>query len=93
MSQPAFDLGDLADAPGADTYTVSQLATAINDSLRRRFSDGVWVRGEIHSLNERGPHLYFKLVEHDRRRGRLDRRRAVRAVSQPVAADAERSTG
>ncbi len=62
--QPAFDLGDVADAPGDDTYTVSQLATAINDSLRKRFNDGVWVRGEIHSLRAGGPHLYFKLVEH-----------------------------
>jgi exodeoxyribonuclease VII large subunit len=63
MSQPAFDFGAEADAPGDETYTVSELATAINDSLRRRFSDGVWVRGEIQSLYERGPHLYFKLVE------------------------------
>src|SRR6478735_5498597 len=63
MSQPAFDFGELADSPGYDTYTVSQLATAINESLRRRFSDGVWVRGEIQSLYERGPHLYFKLLE------------------------------
>lgn len=65
MSQPAFDFGEgYADGPGDDTYTVSQLSTAINDALRRRFSDGVWVRGEIQGLNERGRHLYFKLVEH-----------------------------
>jgi exodeoxyribonuclease VII large subunit len=65
VSQPAFDFGDgYADDPADDTYTVSQLATAINDALRRRFSDGVWVRGEIQGCYERGPHLYFKLVEH-----------------------------
>lgn len=65
MSQPAFDFGDgYADDPHDDTYTVSQLATSINDALRRRFSDGVWVRGEIQGCYERGPHLYFKLVEH-----------------------------
>jgi exodeoxyribonuclease VII large subunit len=64
VSQPSFDFGDgYADGAADDTYTVSQLATAINDSLRRRFSDGVWVRGEIQGCYERGPHLYFKLVE------------------------------
>jgi exodeoxyribonuclease VII large subunit len=65
VSQPSFDFGEeYADGARDDTYTVSQLATAINDSLRRRFSDGVWVRGEIQGCYERGPHLYFKLVEH-----------------------------
>ena len=63
VSQPAFDFGEEADAPGDETYTVAELAGAINEALRRRFSDGVWVRGEIQGLNERGPHLYFRLVE------------------------------
>ena len=50
MSQPAFDL-ELDD--GAEpTYTVGELAEAINSALRRRFEYGVWVRGEIQGWNE-----------------------------------------
>ncbi len=65
MSQPAFDFGDEAhDDPGNPTYTVGELAEAINDQLRRGFSDGVWVRGEIDGLRNSGPHTYFALVEH-----------------------------
>ena len=61
MSQPAFDL-ELDD--GAEpTYTVGELAEAINSALRRRFDDGVWVRGEIQGWNERNQHAYFRLVE------------------------------
>ena len=64
MSQPAFDFGDepLDDAANP-TYTVAELAEAINDQLRRGFSDGVWVRGEIDGLRHSGPHTYFSLVE------------------------------
>ncbi len=61
MSQPALDL-DLDDG-GLPTYSVGELAEAINGALRRRFTDGVWVRGEIQGWNERGPHAYFRLVE------------------------------
>ena len=50
------------------TYTVGELAEAINGALRRRFDDGVWVRGEIQGWNERGQHAYFRLVEDSRRR-------------------------
>ena len=52
MSQPAFDFGDdeLDDAANP-TYTVGELADAINDTLRRGFSDGVWVRGEIAAVH------------------------------------------
>ncbi|MFW2335720.1 exodeoxyribonuclease VII large subunit [Ilumatobacter sp.] len=65
MSQPAFDFGDEpADDPANPTYTVGELADAINDQLRRGFSDGVWVRGEIDGLRGSGPHTYFALVEH-----------------------------
>jgi exodeoxyribonuclease VII large subunit len=60
-SQVAFDL-DLDDG-GEPTYGVGELADAINGALRRQFSDGVWVRGEIQGFNERGPHAYFRLVE------------------------------
>jgi exodeoxyribonuclease VII large subunit len=64
MSQPAFDFGDEpADDPSNPTYTVGELADAINDQLRRGFSDGVWVRGEIDGLRHSGPHTYFTLVE------------------------------
>ncbi len=64
MSQPAFDFGDEPhDDPTNPTYTVGELADAINDQLRRGFSDGVWVRGEIDGLRHSGPHTYFALVE------------------------------
>jgi exodeoxyribonuclease VII large subunit len=61
MSQVAFDF-DLDDG-GVPTYTVGELAEAINSALRRRFTDGVWVRGEIQGFSERGAHAYFRLVE------------------------------
>jgi exodeoxyribonuclease VII large subunit len=65
MSQPAFDFGDEPlDDPVNPTFTVGELSDAINDQLRRGFSDGVWVRGEIDGLRHSGPHTYFALVEH-----------------------------
>lgn len=65
MSQPAFDFGDEpVDDPVNPTYTVGELADAINDRLRSGFSDGVWVRGEIDGFRNSGPHTYFTLVEH-----------------------------
>ena len=76
VSQPAFDFGDEPlDDPANPTYTVVELAEAINDQLRRGFSDGVWVRGEIDGLRNSGPHTYFSLVEH------ADDGRAVLGVS------------
>lgn len=68
MSQPGFDFGseggDLdLDDHGSPTFTVGELADAINGALRRRFDDGVWVRGEIQGWSERGAHAYFRLVE------------------------------
>ncbi len=57
----AFDF-DLDDG-GIPTYSVGELAEAINSAIRRRFTDGVWVRGEIQGWSERGPHAYFRLVE------------------------------
>jgi exodeoxyribonuclease VII large subunit len=64
VSQPAFDFGDdeLDDA-AIPTYSVGELADAINDALRRGFSDGVWVRGEITGWSDRGQHAYFTLVD------------------------------
>ena len=61
MSQPSLDL-DLDDG-GVPTYTVAELSDAINGALRRRFDDGVWVRGEIQEWKERNGHAYFRLVE------------------------------
>lgn len=61
MSQVAFDF-DLDDG-GVPTYSVGELAEAINSALRRKFTDGVWVRGEVQGWSERGPHAYFRLVE------------------------------
>ena len=63
MSQPSFDFDDPdvdVDDGGEPTYTVGELADAINGTLRRGFGDGVWVRGEIQGWNERGPHAYFR---------------------------------
>ena len=65
MSQPAFDFDDVElDDATNPTYTVGELADAINDQLRRGFHEGVWVRGEIDGLRQGGPHTYFSLVEH-----------------------------
>lgn len=61
MSQPAFDLE--FDDGGVPTYSVGELSDAINGVLRNKFSDGVWVRGEIQGYNERGPHAYFRIGE------------------------------
>jgi exodeoxyribonuclease VII large subunit len=67
MSQPQFDFGAAAD--GADelqpegTYTVSQLAEAVNAQLRGGFREGVWVRGEIQGWSARGAHAYFTLAD------------------------------
>ncbi len=64
MSQPAFDFGDDDRNDAADpTYSVGELGDAINDTLRRGFSDGVWVRGEITGWSDRGQHAYFTLVD------------------------------
>ena len=64
MSQPAFDFGETElDDVTNPTYSVGELADAINDTLRRGFSDGVWVRGEITGWSDRGQHAYFTLVD------------------------------
>jgi exodeoxyribonuclease VII large subunit len=64
VSQPAFDFGDDDfDDAANPTYSVGELAEAINDALRRGFSDGVWVRGEITGWSDRGQHAYFTLVD------------------------------
>jgi exodeoxyribonuclease VII large subunit len=61
VSQPSLDL-DL-DAGGEPTYSVGELAEAINGTLRNRFGYGVWVRGEITGFRDSGPHSYFELCE------------------------------
>lgn len=67
MSQPAFEFDDAPiDEPGDLTFTVGELADAIDDQLRSGFRDGVWVRGEINGLKRGGPHIYFSLVEKER---------------------------
>jgi exodeoxyribonuclease VII large subunit len=64
VSQPAFDFGDEPhDDPTNPTYSVGELADAINAQLRRGFDDGVWVRGEIQGWSDRGTHAYFSLVD------------------------------
>ncbi|MEO7397468.1 MAG: exodeoxyribonuclease VII large subunit, partial [Ilumatobacteraceae bacterium] len=61
MSQPALDL-DFDDG-NMVTYSVGELADAVNGALRRQFGDGLWVRGEIQGYGEKGGHAYFRLVE------------------------------
>jgi exodeoxyribonuclease VII large subunit len=61
-----IDTGEIDD--GVDpiesvTYSVSELAGAINDVLEDSFDDGVWVWGEITGLSVKGGHTYFTLVE------------------------------
>ena len=64
MSQPAFDFGEGELDDGANpTYTVGELADAINSSLQRSFGDGIWVRGEITGWSDRGNHAYFTLAD------------------------------
>ncbi len=71
VSQPAFDFGpdDGAygpelDDPANPTYTVCELADELNRTLRRTFSDGVWVRGEIQQYQESGAgHAYLTLAD------------------------------
>lgn len=69
MNQPAFDFGaDEAalDDPSNPTFSVAELAEAINAALRRRFEDGIWVRGEIQGWNKSAAgHIYFSLVDID----------------------------
>ncbi len=74
MSQPAFDFDDAELDDGGDpTYSVCELAEAINDQFRRGFRDGIWVRGEINGLVRRGPHVYFALIENgDDGKGKID---------------------
>lgn len=45
------------------TYSVSELADAINGVLEDSFDDGLWVWGEITGLSVKGGHTYFTLVE------------------------------
>ena len=81
MSQIAFDL-DLDDG-GEPTYTVGELAEAINGALHRRFSDGLWVRGEIQGWNKSAAgHIYFNLVEVDDRNAKSTVRVAFFAGAQ-----------
>ncbi len=57
------------------TFSVNELARAINTVLHREFGSGVWVRGEIQNWSARGPHAYFQLAEE------LDGQRAVIQVN------------
>jgi exodeoxyribonuclease VII large subunit len=66
VSQPAFEFDDVpVDEPGDLTFSVGELADAIDEQLRTGFRDGVWVRGEINGFKRGGPHIYFSLVEKD----------------------------
>ena len=91
MSQPAFDFGDDELDDGANpTYTVGELAEAINSSIQRSFGDGIWVRGEITGLERpRQPRLLHARRRHARRRRKARHQRAVlRPGPHAPAADA-----
>ena len=91
MSQPAFDFGDDDLDDGANpTYTVGELAEAINSSFQRSFGDGIWVRGEITGWSDRGNHAYFSLADDSRRRAqrRRHQRPVLRAGPHAAATDA-----
>jgi len=62
MSQPSFDL-EFDDDPADPTFSVRELADAVNQVLRRGFRDGVWVRGEVDGIQQRSGHVYFTLTE------------------------------
>jgi len=60
------DLDDADDefaVSAATTYSISELASAINGVLEDGFDEGVWVWGEISSVSVKGGHTYFTLVE------------------------------
>ena len=69
MSQPAFDFGsddagDPLDDAANPTFTVCELADTLNRALRRTFTEGVWVRGEIQEWREaNGGHAYLTLAD------------------------------
>lgn len=83
---------DVDDPIEAVTYSVSELADAINGVLEDSFDEGVWVWGEITGLSVKGGHTYFTLVEQGRNgkrsqlnvnlwRGELDKIRPLLAKS------------
>ena len=86
-SQPALDFGDEPfDDPSNPTYSVCELADAINAQLRRGFDDGVWVRGEIDGLAQQRPAHVLRARRRRRERPGGDQRLVVRAdEAQPHA--------
>ena len=57
------DDDELDDDEGPQSFSVSELADAVNDALTEAFGEGVWVWGEITGLSFKAPHTYFTLVE------------------------------
>ena len=106
MEQPSFGFavdGEAAhtqEVPEATTFSVVELNSRVRDSLRRAFTDEVWVRGEVQNLSRSSAgHTYFSLVEKvagrgDRVQGRLDvalfrddRRAVTRALAEVPGAE------
>ena len=48
---------------GVPSYTVGQFSQVVNEVLKKTFSDGVWVEGEVQGAKRPNPHLYFSLIE------------------------------
>lgn len=57
------DESDDESMSAVSTFSISELAAAINGVLDEGFDEGVWVWGEISSVSVKGGHTYFTLVE------------------------------
>ena len=73
-SSDAAGGGDVRQSDG--TWSVSQLAAAIGETIRSAFGSEVWVRGEIVGYSKAASgHIYFNLIEpgagNDRRGARM----------------------
>ena len=47
-----------------DTFSVSEFIEALNQAVKQRFGQGVWLHGEVQELKIPG-HVYFTLVDND----------------------------
>ena len=47
-----------------DTFSVSEFIKTVNQAVKQRFGQGVWLHGEVQELKIPG-HVYFTLVDND----------------------------
>ncbi len=50
--------------PSDDTFSVSEFIKTVNQAVKQRFGQGVWLHGEVQELKIPG-HVYFTLVDND----------------------------